>query len=146
MKKRSLLVGLLLTCTLAFSACGKDTDQPVTNDEPSTTSTENATEVATEEPIVSSDIITDEDAPEGMVVSELTGEFIDSALENQRPIAVMIDNEKVALPHYGVTEADIVYEMVNSTHNDRVTRLMALVKDWDSIKQLGNVRYLIYYP
>lgn len=141
MKKRSLLVGLLLTCTLAFSACGKDTDQPVTNDESSNTSTEIATEVATEqEPVISSDILTDEDAPEGMVVSELTGEFIDKALENQRPIAVMIDNEKIALPHYGLTEADIVYEMVNSTHNDRVTRLMALVKDWGSIKQLGNVR------
>ena len=35
-----------------------------------------------------------------------------------RPIAVMVDNEKVALKHFGTAEADIVYEMMNSTAND----------------------------
>lgn len=52
----------------------------------------------------------------------------------------MIDNEKIALPHYGLTEADVVYEIVNSTENDYVTRLMALYKDWDSVDRIGNVR------
>lgn len=137
-KRRSLLVGLLLACTMALSACGKDNEQPVTNTETGT-STEAVTEEETEER-AEFEIVTAEDAPEGKVVSELTGEFIDEAIKNQRPVAVMIDNEKTALPHYGVTEADIVYEMVNSTHNDRVTRLMALVKDWGAIERLGNVR------
>ena len=52
----------------------------------------------------------------------------------------MVDNEKVALPHYGLTQADIVYEMVNSTKNGYITRFMALVKDWESIEMFGNVR------
>lgn len=134
MKMRSLVIGMLLAATLAFTACGgAEEDVAVETEVVAETETEMETEEAPK-------YITNEDAPEGMIVSELTGEFIDEELANQRPIAVMIDNEKIALPHYGVSEADIVYEMVNSTHNDRVTRLMVLVKDWENIEQLGNVR------
>jgi len=131
-KVKSLVIMMLLASTLALTACGGNGDEVV-----STEVTEIETETETEE---APKYITNEDAPKGKIVSELTGEFIDEKLENQRPIAVMIDNEKIALPHYGVSEADIVYEMVNSTHNDRVTRLMVLVKDWENIEQLGNVR------
>ena len=132
MKGRSLVLGMLLASVLALTACGgKEEDVAVVDTEEIIETTEVVEELH---------YVTNEDAPEGMIVSELTGEFIDEALEKQRPIAVMIDNEKVALPHYGVSEADIVYEMVNSTHNDRVTRFMVLVKDWENIEQLGNVR------
>lgn len=74
------------------------------------------------------------------VSSELTGLPIDSSIQNQRPIAVMVDNEKVALKHYGTAEADIVYEMMNSTKNKRVTRLMCIYKDWQNIGQTGSIR------
>ncbi len=72
--------------------------------------------------------------------SELTGEEIDASLKNQRPIAAMVDNESTAYPHYGVAEGDVVYELMNSTANGRITRLMVLVKDWESITQLGSIR------
>lgn len=72
--------------------------------------------------------------------SELTNEWIDISLQNQRPVAIMVDNEKIALPHYGLTEADVVYEMMNSTANGRITRLMAIVKDWGKITQFGSIR------
>lgn len=78
--------------------------------------------------------------PEGCYRSELTNEWIDEALMNQRPIAVMIDNEKTALNHFGVNSADIVYEIMNSTANDRITRLMVIVKDYEKVEQLGSVR------
>jgi hypothetical protein len=52
----------------------------------------------------------------------------------------MVDNEKIALPHYGLTEADVVYELMNSTANGRITRLMAVVKDWGKITQFGSIR------
>jgi len=136
-KKRSLLLGLLLAGTVALSACGKDNEQPVTNTE-SNKNTEVVTEVETEE--VKFELVTDEDAPEGKVVSELSGEFIDKAIENQRPVAIMVDNEKTALDHYGLTKADVIYEMVNSTKNDRVTRFMVMVKDWEAIERLGSIR------
>lgn len=79
-------------------------------------------------------------AAEETYPSELTGEPISTAIQNQRPIAVMIDNDRAAYPHYGLASADIVYELVNSTKNSRVTRFMALYKDWNSVSRIGNIR------
>lgn len=45
----------------------------------------------------------------------------------------MVDNEKAALDHYGLAEADAVYGIMNSTANGRITRLMAAVKDWERL-------------
>ncbi|SFC86648.1 DUF3048 domain-containing protein [Butyrivibrio sp. YAB3001] len=72
--------------------------------------------------------------------NELTGLDIDDSIANQRPVAIMVDNEKKALKHYGTGEADIVYEMMNSTANGRVTRLMCLYKDWANLQQTGSIR------
>lgn len=83
----------------------------------------------------------EEQAPrENVYRSELTNEWVDISLQNQRPVAIMVDNEKWALPHFGLTEADVVYEMMNSTANGRITRLMAVVKDWEKITRFGNIR------
>ena len=79
-------------------------------------------------------------AAQAAYVSELTGLPTSIALQTQRPVAVMIDNDTKALPHYGLSEADVVYEMMNSTANKRVTRLMAIYKDWQNVGQIGNVR------
>ena len=81
-----------------------------------------------------------EEVVEGCYRSELTNEWIDEALQNQRPIAAMVDNEKTALNHFGVNKCDIIYEIMNSTANDRITRLMCIVKDYESIEQLGSIR------
>lgn len=78
--------------------------------------------------------------PEGMVRSELTGEWIREEIKDQRPIAVMVDNESIALDHYGVNSADVVYEIMNSTANGRITRLMCIVKDYEKIEQFGSIR------
>lgn len=72
--------------------------------------------------------------------SELTGLEISDGLAGQRPVAIMVDNEKKALQHYGTAEADIVYEMMNSTANGRVTRLMCIYKDWAGLQQTGSIR------
>lgn len=52
----------------------------------------------------------------------------------------MVDNDERALPHYGTADADVVYELMNSLENNRVTRLMCIVKDWENITQLGSIR------
>ena len=72
--------------------------------------------------------------------SELTGEPISIELKDQRPVAVIVDNETIAYPHFGLGEADIVYELINSTKNGHITRLMALIKDWKTTGQTGNLR------
>jgi len=133
MKKRVLAI--LLSSVLAlsmFSACGKE-EEVISSEEPSTEMVSIEIESESEEVI-------EEVIPENSYRSELTNEWISLDIQNQRPIAVMVDNEKTALDHYGLTQADIVYEMMNSTANDEVTRFMAIVKDWGSITRFGSIR------
>ena len=152
MKSKNIYGATALVLSVALlTACSKTADTDNTSD----ASSELTTRVIymTDETADAGNSSTREAAevPAGMYLSELTGEPIDEALKNQRPIAVMVDNERTALDHFGTAEADVVYEMMNSTANDRITRLMVLVKDWGSIKQLGSIRStrptnLLLYP
>ena len=87
-----------------------------------------------------------------MYRSELTGEWISNNLEKQRPVAIMVDNEILTYPHYGINQADVVYEMMNSTANGRITRFMCIVKDYEQIERFGGVRsirptnFLVGFP
>ena len=135
MKKRNLLLLAALSCTLVIAGCSKE-------EEPATTeaAVEPEIVVVAEEPTTTEEVPVEEETREGMYRSELTNEWTDEAIQKQRPIAVMVDNEKTALPHYGLSTADVVYEITNSTQNDGVTRFMVLEKDWGNIKQLGSIR------
>ncbi len=145
--KKKTLAAVLIAVGLMMTGCGGEntpvsspiqTPAPISMGEKdnTTTSGTNSSSAAEE----SKGTKEEEVAPEHSYRSELTNEWIDEDLKDQRPIAVMVDNEKTALPHYGLTEADVVYEIMNSTLNDRITRFMVLVKDWESITQLGSIR------
>lgn len=142
MKKKVLAV--MIAAMAVLSGCGgegEDSSSPIVDLTPVELATEEpSAEPDESEPEESEPEAEPEESREGMYRSELTNEWIDEELQNQRPIAVMVDNEKIALPHYGLTEADIVYEMMNSTMNNRITRFMAIVKDWNKIQQLGSIR------
>ena len=132
-----LLLALSLVCLAGAAGCGSKQEEEAAATDTFSTEDEilaEETEEAEEEPVE------EEVAPEGMYRSELTNEWISEDLKDQRPLAVMVDNEKTALPHYGLTQADIVYEMMNSTKNAQITRFMVMVKDYDSIDQLGSIR------
>lgn len=146
MKKKGIALLLALTmAAAAMTGCGDKKDpEPVKELDfadiagDTTNDADNAPESPdVEEP---SNEQAEEETREGMYRSEITNEWIDESLKNQRPIAVMVDNESKALPHYGLTEADVVYEIMNSTANGRITRLMAIVKDWGKIEQFGSIR------
>ena len=144
MKKRLsiILAGAML---LSLCACGKETS--ASESAPSFEISENPIVVTTDDNKTSESVSEvkqeeekPEEIPENSYRSELTNEWISNDIKNQRPIAVMIDNESIALPHYGTSDADIVYEMMNSTANGRITRLMCLYKDWKNVKRIGNIR------
>lgn len=158
MKRKSiaLLLSVALTC-MAFVGCGKADDtttdyepvaETIVTDTESTTGDVDLTAGAQLPSQSSGDASSDDAAAEqeieenhdGMYRSELTNEWIDESIKNQRPVAVMVDNEVYALDHYGLTQADIIYEIMNSTANDEVTRFMALVKDWGNITRFGSIR------
>jgi hypothetical protein len=60
---------------------------------------------------------------------------------NSRPIAIMIDNIKKAMPQAGLQEAFIIYEIIVEGGQ---TRLMALFKDKD-VSTIGPVRSARHY-
>jgi len=137
---KGIIIGL---CTAMIVACGKSDSnkQPSTDallevEDVKTTVTDTSTSYNENKSSNNTKI----EIPEGMYISELTGEPIDEKLKDQRPIAVMIDNEEESFPHYGTTQADIVYELINTTRIDRLTRLMCIYKDWGDIQKIGNIR------
>ncbi len=134
MKKRNFLLMLAMVCAFAAVGCGGNEEPAVTDD----VAVEDTAEVTDESE--DKEVVEDLNIPEGYYRSELTGEIISEELKDQRPVAIMVDNESIALPHYGLTDADIIYEMMNSTKNGRITRFMCLFKDWEAIERVGSIR------
>ncbi len=142
MKKRSLFIAALLSTAVLMSGCenntGSEPEQAVVELDLSGGSEDSGETVEATEETPSGE--EEEEIPEGMYRSEITNEIISEDLKDQRPIAVMVDNETYAYPHMGLNQADVVYELMNSTANGRITRLMCIVKDWGNIEQFGSVR------
>lgn len=139
MKRKAVLFFVsALVAAMLLGGCGKKEEE--TKESSSMLEDIKEETVEVEEEVEEETEETEEENHDGMYQSELTNEWIDESLKDQRPIAVMVDNEKTALPHYGLTDADVVYEIMNSTANDRITRLMAVVKDWEKIEQFGSIR------
>ena len=126
------IIKIGMTSCLIFSllGCGGSSENVAANSSEPTPS-ETPTPTPTPDPYA---------APAGTYFSETTGQPIADALKNQRPIAAMVDCETLAFPHYGIAEADIVYELMNSIKNGRITRFMAVYKDYANIPQIGSIR------
>lgn len=102
----------------------------------------------TPDPVISGDVEVDageeeqDIAPEGMSRSYLTGEWVDEALATQRPIAVMYGNTTAALPQYGISKADVIYE---SPVEGGLTRILAVTQDYKNVEKIMSVRSCRHY-
>lgn len=68
----------------------------------------------------------------------LTGENKNPDLpDGQRPVAVMVDNLREAWPQSGLSDADVLYEMVTE---GGITRIMAVYSDYRGLSNVGPVR------
>lgn len=116
LKKLSVL-SLLLAIMLILSSCGKKAPEPSDAPEPE---------------------VVEETAPEIVYTSALTGLPVDSAEdETRRPVAIMINNIKKALPQYGISRAGIVFEALAE---GGITRLLAVFDDVSDVGQIGTIR------
>jgi len=69
--------------------------------------------------------------------SYLTGIKCTRKQQKKRPVSIIINNIKVAMPTVGISHADIIYEcMVEGG----ITRLMAVVSNYDDVPVFGSVR------
>ncbi len=71
-------------------------------------------------------------------LNPLTGLYnLPEGAYGKRPISVMVNNIKQALPQYGIGSADICYE---SLTEGGITRIMAVFADYASLPRIGSVR------
>ncbi len=132
-----LIATLLLSATLFGSCDDTQKDDPFTVDTITppdvndATDTTEAVEDTTEPPAVDPVIV------EPDIINPLTGLEADVDYELRRPIAIMINNIKVATPQEGISYADVMYECIVE---GRQTRLMMLVSDYEILPTVGSVR------
>ncbi|MCD7708394.1 MAG: DUF3048 domain-containing protein [Clostridiales bacterium] len=138
MKTRILLGVITGAFLLSVGGCGSKDAEPETETEEEavySVSTEAETEEAV--PVVTH---------EGESISPFTGLWVDEEIAGQRPVAVMTENTKAALPQYGLSYADVIYEC---PVEGGISRLMAIYQDYSGMEKIGNVRscrlYYIYF-
>lgn len=156
MKRKKIVLlaasGLLSLCCL--TACGDTQEKveisaPEVIEEPVVKEPEAAdTPVEDEEPEGSStdgDVIEERTVVNGEIQSYLTGEWTSEEIANRRPIAVMVPNNRPAMPQYGLSFAGVIYE---APVEGRITRLMPIFENYDELERIGPVRssrdYYVY--
>jgi len=73
---------------------------------------------------------------EGMAINPFTGMWVYEELASRRPVAFVINNAPQALPHSGISQADIIYEVLAE---GGITRLLAVFTDATADK-IGPIR------
>lgn len=145
MKKRLLFITLALL--LVLCACQDNTADatPTPTAEPSPGATSAVPdEVPTPTPEFPSDPTPDasetpapSETPEPDPVNPLTGEPMEKKQANQRPVAVMLNNLKAALPQQGQSQADIIYEVLTE---GGITRMLGVYQSVDGVGKIGSIR------
>lgn len=70
-------------------------------------------------------------------INPLTGVGCETDIGQNRPIAIMINNLKQALPQLGVSKADMIYEI---PAEGGITRMLAVFQSVEGVGNIGSVR------
>ncbi|MCR4990984.1 MAG: DUF3048 domain-containing protein [Lachnospiraceae bacterium] len=140
MKKH--VIALIISSAVILSACSSKDNALVTPTPENVSAPSPTSETTTE----SAESVAEDVPPaEGMVRSRITNEWVPLDRNYQRPVAIMIPNSSTA-SHYGLSKASVLYE---ANVEGEMTRLMAIIDDWDNSEKLGNIRscrdYFLYW-
>lgn len=148
LKKIALLTTSFLFIFSCLSGCGSEPAPEIK--EPEVIVVESVEEVPVEEPeeeelTTAYRVIEERESVNGEIQSYLTGEWTSEEVATRRPIAVMIPNNRPAMPQYGISQAGIIYE---APVEGRITRLMAVFENFDDLERIGPIRssrdYFVY--
>ncbi|GHV10110.1 hypothetical protein FACS1894217_15370 [Clostridia bacterium] len=70
-------------------------------------------------------------------INPLNGLPMEESFTKSRPLAVMFNNIKVALPQHGLSQADIIYEAMAE---GGITRIVGIFKDPSVVPAFGSIR------
>ena len=144
MKKK--LMAAILAATFLMAGCGKTADSPIIQEiQPESSVQTTVSEESSTAETTEFAVITEREVVDGKKQSYIDGEWKDQAVVDRRPLAIMIPNNPPAMPQYGLSRASIIYE---APVEGRITRLMAVVEDYDDLTYIGPIRssrdYFVY--
>lgn len=151
--KIALLTAFFLLTFTCLSGCGKKPKPEVVEEpeiievEPEPVEPEIVEAEPEEEEVLTTayPVIEERESVNGEIQSYLTGKWTKEEIATRRPIAVMIPNNRPAMPQYGLSQAGIIYE---APVEGRITRLMAVFENFDDLERIGPVRssrdYFLY--
>ncbi len=107
--------------------------------------TADAVSQSIEDVAVTTDVTEEDDTAEaddtaeddGVYINPLTGEVTETDISANRPIAVLLNTIKIALPQSGNSAADMYIE---ATEEGGITRVMGLYQDISGVGTLGTIR------
>ena len=79
---------------------------------------------------------TPESTPYDGPVSPLSGLPMGKEWVNRRPVAIMLNNLKEALPQLGQSQADVIYEV---PAEGGITRMLAVYQSLDGVGKIGSI-------
>ncbi|MBR1635868.1 MAG: DUF3048 domain-containing protein [Lachnospiraceae bacterium] len=122
-RRQALMIAVFTLVIAVAAACGKKDEA---SEEDFEIDQEEVGEAEEEE----------EEEPAGNL-SLLTNEPLDEERVGKRPVSIMIENTRMALPQYGLNEAGVVYEC---PAEGGITRFLAVFDDYSDMERIGNVR------
>ena len=96
----------------------------------------------TAEPVETEEPTPEEPETRDRFINPLTGEAAESDTLGFRPYIVMINNIVVAQPHVGVSQADMIWELMDE---GGITRMMAFFNDIRDVEKVGSIRSARWY-
>ena len=134
MKKKTLkrITAALIALITLFSLCSCDKVNDIVGRFTGGTEagTETETEAETEPAVTEAPVITKK------YTDPLTGEPTDEDRTGSRPVAIVVKNDRLAAPQYGLSDAAIIYE---AAVEGGMTRLLAVYSDLSDIHGVGPV-------
>ena len=141
MKYRKILLAASVVAML-FSMTGCKKEEEPKKEDTAKETVEQQTEPEKEESqTVEGAEVAQEEVPANQNLLTGIGDLSEGAI-GKRPVAVMVNNVQKAMPQYGVSQADLIFEI--PVEGD-ATRFMALYGDYTKVPQVCPIRSCRYY-
>lgn len=125
------VISLLLALAMVFALVGCGSTSVVQSVEAQTAEADGSQQEKAEETKIAAAYV------DWTKVNTLTGEPTEKDYSNTRPVAVMLNTFRQALPQSGNSQADVLYEV---PEEGGVTRVMAVYQDISDVGTLGTIR------
>ncbi len=127
---------------LLLCACGSN-EQPEVSEPPTPPVSETPAQPSPSPVVEPTETPTPEPTEEPGPANPLTGLPMDEELVGQKPVAIMLNNIKAAMPQQGNSQADIIYEVLAE---GGITRMLGIYQDISQLGVVGSVRSArLYY-